>query len=225
MLRIARSIGSLAGLFAASLALASCGGGGGGGSGGGGGGGGGFVSHTITLPLYAPLSGSVFSAGNVIPIASSDVAVFGDSKSGSTDLESRAFFTFLITSLPVGAVIESAFVEFDGRVSFGDPYGTMGPFVFAYHVSLDGGLGPEDFGSAGMNLGFVAPTLDGGPYRPAQFDVTTALESDWHSDESFSSFRVAFENAPSANVQTDQITVRYSPTDASMQPRLRVTYH
>jgi hypothetical protein len=149
----------------------------------------------------------------------------GDDVAYGSDVDTRGILTFSLAGLPPGAVISSAVVRLSAQIASGNPYLVHGlPIVDHVFVVGTDVVAANFSGNSVTNGIALFPTVTGGPFQPAQFDVTGAVREDFEGGRSISSFRVWFASSPEANVVDDLVLIQVSTTDSALRPVVEVTY-
>ena len=136
----------------------------------------------------------------------------------------RGFVSFDLSSLPSGAVIESATLRMYQQKIVGNPYGVGGSLKID-HLDYGGSLGNEDYGASSISSNFTTLT-NNAILEWKDANVTDTLKNDLSNGRSNSQYRIRFSTESTG---TSSDLVYFESADNSQGtgnlPQLIVKYH
>lgn len=142
---------------------------------------------TDTLFGVVPLSGVVLSDGT----ASGNAHVMvGDVDANTPQLNSRAFLTFDLTTIPAGKILRSARLRIFQDDIVGSPYAKLGDLLVD-HLVYGSSLDPADYDAAELSRGFTVLSTDS-TRETKVVSVLQRIQADINAGRTVSQFRLRF---------------------------------
>ena len=197
------------------IALTPAAGCGGGGHGGGGG------PVTVTLASVASVDGMIVDTPPPGVFTTFDLQV-GDT---STNNSKRGFLRFLLSSIPPGAIIDSATLSVHQSVVNGVPYSALGA-VTVDHMDIGSVLDGGDFVGSVLFFNFGTLSTDA-TLGYKSLDVTSRVAADMAASKPDSDYRL--HTAGTTNSDSIEDSSHWDDAEDSFGsgnvPHLTVTYH
>lgn len=108
---------------------------------------------------------------------------------GSTP-SGRQFFSFDLSAIPAGSVVQSAVLRLDLFVVVGNPFTSLGAVVVD-HLDYGGGLDFGDYAARGLEEG-LGPLASDATLGPKTLDVTASVVGDVARGRTRAQFRLRF---------------------------------